>query len=742
MSDIEIDIHRRPFVLDKTEYTRDQDPVKVWVKSQTRLIAALYGYPEEYVENWVKNSIRPDGASPFYDRQVAYIHQTSPGNRELKKGSFYQYQKIARNEGFVLSPSQTAYLDPVKHPALTAMFTDRNAKLRGVYKKTGQDAKVKGDKKKAGKFNILQQKKKEVNNSFSGANSSWYNALCNASGHQSLTSTCRSATSYANITAERFLAGNRMYVNEQVVLQELNNACILADHETIMAVVAEYGLKIPTHDDVYNCAHKSFNKYFKSQRIENEIRLFITTMDEASRAAFVYLGDLYHIDQLNPEFVEGLFGQMYQFAELNQEPCEEYYPEANDDIRALVFSMLREMTKGKLYKEFDEKEKNVVNNTIKAFCIFMKKYDFLISGLWRMNYLPSGMAYLRTMLREVILTSDTDSAIMTMQYWTKRITGSYNFNNESYLISFNLVYFVSEAVANSFGKMCANMGVPPTLIDELGAKNEYAFTVYCLSEAMKHYYAEKALEEGRVLPEPELEKKGVGYISARHAKNIGVEHDEYIIKDIIGKVKEKVYLTREDVLERPMRIEKETRDTIRSGGIVYQSSDIKTAESYKQLENNATFKQYLMWNTVFAPVYGVTDEPPYSAYKVPVALQKKRHIQAWIDSMEDRAIAARMKKFLEDNKIESMSAILVPMQIAEMRGIPKEVVKAVDEKRAVSQIMGPFYLALGGLGFFHTNIKNSKLMTDSLFTAIDQDHRVVGLSKDPAQLEQPQPVVS
>ena len=729
----EIDINSRPLVLDKMAYTRDQDPVKKWVESQTRYICELYGYPKEYVEKWVKDSIRPDGVSPFYDRQVAYIHQTSPGNRELKKGSFYQYQKIARNEGFVLSPSQTAYKDPVKNPALTAMFTDRNAKLRSVYKKTGQDAKVKGDKKKAGKFGILQQKKKEVNNSFSGANSSWYNALCNASGHQSLTSTCRSATSYANITAERFLAGNRMYVNEQVVLQELNNACLLADHDKIMGVVNHYNLVVPTAEDVFRCAERSFKKYFRSKRLEDEIKLFITTMDDASRAAFVYLGDLYHIDQLNPEFVDSMFKEMYQFAERDESPCEEFYTKANDDIRALVFSILKDMTKGKLYIDkngndgLTDSEKNIVNNTIKAFFIFLKKYELMLEGMWRMNYLPSGMAYLRTMLREVILTSDTDSAIMTMQYWTKRITGSYNFNNESYLVSFNLVYFVSESVANSFGKMCANMGVPPQLIDQLGAKNEYAFPVYCLSEAMKHYYAEKALEEGRVLPEPELEKKGVGYISARHNKQIGIEHDEYIIKDIIANVKEKVYLTREEVLGRPMRIEKETRETIRSGGIVYQTSDIKTAESYKRGVNDATFKQYLMWQEVFAPVYGVVDEPPFSTYKVPVVLNKKRHIQAWIDSIEDRAIAARAKKFFEDNNIEAMSSMLVPIQIAEMRGIPKEIVQAVDEKRAVSQIMGPFYLALGGLGFFHTNIKNSKLMTDSMFATKSPSHPTIAL---------------
>ena len=719
MTDIDVSI--RPFVLPKTEYTRDGDPVKQWVKSQTRLISKLYGYDEAYVERWVKDSIRPNGVSPFYDRQVAYIHQTSPGNRELKKGSFYQYQKICREEGFVLSPSQTAYKDPVKNPALTAKFTDRNAKLRSFYKKRGQDFKVKGEKKKAAKDNQTQAKKKEINNSFSGANSSWFNALCNASGHQALTSTCRSATSYANITAERFLAGNRMYVHKDVVFQELNNACLLANHDVIMGVVNTYGLVIPTYQDVFNCARRSFVKYFKSDKIENEIRLFISTMDEASRCAFVYLGDLYHLDILNPTFVENLFYETYKFAEMDVRPSPEYFLEASDDIKALVFSILKEMTKGKLYidkngdKGLNQEEKNIVNNTIKAFFLFLNKYKDLVSGLWRMNYLPSGMAYLRTMLREAILTSDTDSAIMTMQYWTKRITGSYNFDNESYLVSFNLIYFVSESIANSFGKMCANMGVPPELIDQLGAKNEYAFPVYCLSESMKHYFAEKALEEGRVLPTPELELKGVGYISARHNQKIAEEHEEYIVKDIIGMVKEKVTLNLNDVLERPIRLEKETRETIRSGGTVYQTSDVKPAEQYKTLHNNATYKQYLLWNEVFGPVYGKVDEPPYSTYKVPVMLSKKRHIVDWINSIEDRSTAARLEDYFNRHKTEAMSSILVPMQIVDVKGVPREIVQVVDEKRAVSQIMGPFYLALGGLGLFHTNMKNSKLMTDSLF---------------------------
>lgn len=725
MSDI--DINMRPFVLSKTEYTRDGDPVMGWIEAQTDYISKLYDYPKEYIRNWIKEQMKEGGLCPFFDRKVKFIHQTSLGNREQKEGSFYQYQNIAREEDYVLSPSQTAYKNPVKYPALTAMFTDRNAKQRSVYKKTGQDAKVKGQKKIAGKYGVLQQKKKEVNNSFSGANSSWFNALCNGSGHQSLTSTCRSATSYANITAEKFLAGNRVYVNIDIVLQELSNAVMLARHEEIMKVVRDYNLKIPTEKDVYECAEKSFSKYFKSKKTENEIKLFISTMDEASRCSFVYLGDLYHLDKFNPKFVDELFSRVTELSELNIEYCEELYPIVSDDIRALVFGMMKEITKGKVYvdktgnKGLNEEEKNIINNTIKAYFLFLDEYKPLIEALWRPNYLPSGMAYLRTMLREVILTSDTDSAIMTMQYWTKRITGSYNFSTDSYSVAFNLVYFVSESVANAFGKLCVNMGVPAELIDQLGAKNEYAFPVYCISEAMKHYFAEKAIEEGRVLPEPELEKKGVGYISARHDAKIERNVEEYFVDDIIGKVKEKIYLSVDDVLGRPLRLEKETRDTIRSGGLIYQTDNIKEPESYKQGEGNATYKQFLLWQEIFAPTYGTVDEPPYSAYKVPVALSKKRDIQDWFDRIEDRAIAARAKKFFEEQNITQMSGILVPTQIAELIGIPKEIVLAVDEKRATSQIMGPFYLALGGLGFFHGNNSNTKLITDHLFRAKNQD---------------------
>ena len=705
----------RPFVFKNNEYKRDGDPLIAWVNAQTDHICNLYGYDRDYVRKWVQDSIKKDGASPFFDRQVQYIHQTSPGNRELLVGSFYQYLKTSREEGYVLAPSQTAYRDPVKNPSITAKFTQEKAAKRSVYKKQGQDYKVKGEFKLAGDYGVMQLNEKELNNSYSGANSSWFNALCNASGHQGLTSTCRSATSYANITVERFNAGNRVYVEPHIVLQELSNAMTLAKHDEILEVVKEFGLKIPTYEDVYETAAKSYTKYFRSKRWQNEFKLFISTMHDGARCAFVYLGDMYHLDKFNPQFIDSLFAELNEFTKHNMTDVDEYYNSASSDVQTLVFSLLKDMTRGKLYKDFDKESQNIINNVAKSYTHFFEKYEKFINALWRPNYLPSGMAYLRTMLREVILTSDTDSAIGTTQYWTKRISGSYNFNAISYMVCFNVIFFTSESVANSFGKLCANMGVPEELISKLGAKNEYYFSMYTLTEAMKHYFARKELEEGRVLKHPELEKKGVGFISARFAKKIADELDEFIEHDILDNVKANITLTKDQVLARPIALEKETREIIRSGGIIYQTDTIRGFDSYKAGASNATFRQYHLWNSVFGPTYGKMDEPPYSVYKVPVALSKRRHMQAWADAIEDSTIAARLRLWLEETGVEQMASILVPMPIADANGIPKEIVQAVDEQRATSQIMSPFYLALGGLGFFYNNSTKSKLITDGLF---------------------------
>ena len=83
-------------------------------------------------------------------------------------------------------------------------------------------------------------------------------------------------------------------------------------------------------------------------------------------------------------------------------------------------------------------------------------------------------------------------------------------------------------------------------------------------------------------------------------------------------------------------------------------------------------------------------------------------MQAWADAIEDSTIAARLRLWLEETGVEQMASILVPMPIADANGIPKEIVQAVDEQRATSQIMSPFYLALGGLGFFYNNSTKSK----------------------------------
>ena len=81
--------------------------------------------------------------------------------------------------------------------------------------------------------------------------------------------------------------------------------------------------------------------------------------------------------------------------------------------------------------------------------------------------------------------------------------------------------------------------------------------------------------------------------------------------------------------------------------------------------------------------------------------------------MEDRALADRLMRFLGDKDKDNFTSILIPLQIVQISGLPAELLTIIDESRAVSQIMTPYYLALQTFGMYVGNSKNSRLLTDN-----------------------------
>lgn len=716
---------QNPFIVSPDQYTRDGDELGYYITAQASYISKLYNQPFDYAKKWVVKSLKKDGCNPLKDPKVQYIEQVSRGNREVKIGTLRSYLKEIRDNKYTNSPTLTAYLNPKQKKSLVAEFIFGNVNNRSKYKKLAQSYGQQKNNILSTYYNILQSSSKEENNSLSGAHSSKYNILYNASAHPSLTSTCRSATSYANASNERFLAGNRHYHHVDVVLQELSNAELFAPHDLIMDVVRAYKLHIPTAQEVFQTARKSFIKYWVSRRSEKILHEFIKTMSDAARVAFVYVGDMYHLDVYNPRFVEQLFKD-FSSCSLNATTAEneDQLSSTSDDMIALISYLQKDLMAGEEFKKVKDAKSDkfhTLNNTYIGFDQTISKYAKFIDALWRPRYLQSSIGQFRGILREAVLTSDTDSTIFTTMYWTIRITGSANFDKASYDVCFLTVYFASQMVANSLAMLCGNLGVTPDLIPKLAMKNEFYFSVYILTNIMKHYVGLKDAVEGSVYADPKLEMKGVGYITSKIAEDIMKRFQAYVKDTVLAAIKSDIYLTSDFILEPVLKQEREIRDSIRSGACdIYSTEQIKNKESYKAEEGNSTYQQFVIWQEVFAPKYGYVDEPPLSTLKVPVALNKKRKVQAWLESMEDQALSQRMQEYLTRNSKSDFSSIQVPLQLALASGIPKELVQVVDEKRATKQIMSPYYMFLESLGLYYANCKDTKLLTDNHYRAISQ----------------------
>lgn len=717
-----------PFVKEPTYYKREMDIVEGYVQASASFLHSRHSqFSLDYCTDYVKAQMKKGGTNELKDPKVMFISQRKRGQRAREVGTLTGLlAEVINDQNLIMSPAMIAYQRPEIVTSLLSEFLFGNVRKRKDYKDLKFKYEQEGNKTLKVFYDILQTSVKELNNSLSGAGVSKFNAIYCKSSHLSLTSGCRTATSYANASNERFIAGNRHYHRKNVVLQELSNAMLYGPHSEIISVVAKYDLHYPTVDDVMDVILKSSRKYWDNQEDELFIRTFAGTMSDAARAAFCYTGDAFQLSRLNPGFVEGMFEEFIDCAREYTEDeviTEDILKKIDGDKVVTVSLFKSDLMMGKKFKELPTKypeDYKQVNTTAHNFETKIHEYADLIDAFWRPRYLVSSIGKFRSIVREAVLTSDTDSTIFTTMYWTEKMTGSYNFSKRSYNVGYLVVYFASQIVANALALLCANMGIGVEKLNMLQMKNEYYFPIYALTNISKHYFALRSAQEGVVKTTPELEMKGVHLISSKASETFMVEFQDYVEKHILTSLMNDKELSWHDYMDKPIKQELAIRKNIRTGQVDYYSREqIKNPEDYKQGEDNSNYFQYLLWREVFAPKYGSVDNPPLYAVKIPVDLSKPRKLKNWIAQVKemDHGLGIRLEDFLASKDKSQFTSILVPQQIIQTSGLPMELSPVIDEARAVSQIMTPYYIVLQSLGFYVGNSKNSRLLSDPYIKA-------------------------
>lgn len=707
---------QNPFIKDKTEYKRDINILEAYYRDSSTYLSKMTGKPIEECLGYIKEVTSKNGKFPLVDPDVLLLSKEKEGEREKMVIPFSQFMSDSIQRRDMVAPTFTTYLHPKRKKSLLALYIDGNLKKRSKLKKESLAAKM------AKKMDLhylrenQQNSTKIKNNALSGAHASNGTPLCNRSSHSTLTSVCRSATSYGNANNEKFISGNRHYWCSDIVRANIINVINVVDLKDIDNTMNKFGLRYPTKQETMECITYSTDLYWRNKEEINNIKRLVESLTDVERAAFVYCGDLYHIAKYNDSIVRTFIDKMVKEPEelISFEEAESVIKQADSDMIAYISLLGKEKIKGKTLNDVKENEPEIfrlIGGRGKNVMAVLDEYKDFIKSFFVTNTMPLSISNLPNSIRRSVLASDTDSTIFTTQEWGKWYTGKYDFSKKSCAVTVTITYLTSQSIIHILAMMCANMGVDKEDISRLQMKNEYAFPVFALTPKAKHYFASMSAREGNVYEENEMEVKGVGLRSSTCPKEVmDASHD--LMKFILAEVEAGRKISINYVYDIIAGYENKIRASVESGRYEYLTkSRINDKEAYK-LPHQSAYVYYEMWNDVFSAKYGSPDKPPYSAIKVSLYTENRTMMNEWLAKIEDREIADKMKKWLDSKGKTDLSNVLLPEQIVAVSGIPKEFIQGINIRQLIYETVKPFYTVLESLGIFMIDDNNSRLVSD------------------------------
>jgi hypothetical protein len=705
------------FVKPIDQYQRDVDFIGNYVTDMATYLSKMTGQPRERCLAFIQEQTKRGGSIPIHDPDAGVLVRQKNGDRKQVITTLQTFLEDVRAGEEILSPSMTSYLNPRQIESLLGQYIGNNLVRRSNAKKQKFSAVMDGNETLAAVYDGLQTSLKIKINSLSGAHVSEHTILFNKSAHSTLTSTCRSASGYGNTNNEKFLMGNRHYWSPDVVVANVISIINHTDLAALDALIVRRSLVYPSIEQIMDLIKYSTDWYWSNPEATVKIRALIERLDPVERAAFAYVGDMYHLAKFNPEFVREFLGRLSHRA---TEPCDnpdEVLASADADLKVFVSLLCAKQLAGKTIKDTKARSAHdygIIAATTRNAVATIGEYTDVIRCLWVTNNMPSGVAHTPTIIRRAVITSDTDSTIFTVQHWTHWYTGDYCFTETSNAICATVVYLASQTIRHVLAQLSANMGVIREHLTVLQMKNEFVFPVFALTSRAKHYYTYEYACEGNVYEKLNPHIKGVALRSSAVPPDIMAKAKAMML-DILDTVMRGEKISYVKYLKYVGDVEREIYQSILEGSYRYFSTTtIKSSESYK-LPLSSNYMHYELWESVFAPKYGHTVAPPYTAVKVSIDADTPTKLKAWLDRMEDPAIANNLRAWLENRQRKDITTLLLPHTVLTASGIPKEIVVGINQQDLVGNLCESFYLILESIGLFLRNREKTRTASNTFW---------------------------
>lgn len=685
-------LHLSPFV--EVDYTSNRNVVGHWHEQAALYLSLVYKHDYEHILELIRTVFIPN-ENGFKEAKFKVFQKDKHGDRQAIIQPAREFFQTVEDNNWHLSPSFVAYKNTMEEQSVNASGTEIFIEFRRLYK--GKRGEVPKGSEAWKAFNEIQNALKIFNNAQSGGMSSSGTPLFNKSGHTSLTSTCRAVTSTANLTNERLITGNRLLLTYNKTMEYFIAQLRYADRELMQSVINEYNMNYATVPQVMDMVIRCTAYYWNSASNLRAIELFLSDLDQLELTILLCSMDLRGLYTTNPVLMKQYFAEWCHIPEIPADAKAEDYPKpANGDYKILGVTKL------------GKKATPLQMNHLNAYHVGLEvKWERFIKAFLKSVIPPTGLFDVKEMVRESVLTSDTDSSI----YSVDLIIDDYASDADTGL-KFNgvLTYFIRSIAVDQHARLSKNMNVAKKYLHRLNMKNEYLFGSYVTTSMSKHYFALQLMVEGILNDHADLELKGV------HLRGVKIA---LLVRDFTTKLMRKILdalygrsqLDAAQLLHEVANIERDLIKDIEEGGWGWLTKNgIKSAEAYSTPESSI-FYYHEMWEKVFADKYGSAPVLPYKAYKVNLALNNKTKIKRFFDEHRTNDVVAKLEDYIKDRS--NLTSVYIPVDmITAMGGIPKEIMPIVDTRLLISQNLKSVYAILETLGLFIMNRKTSRLVSD------------------------------
>jgi DNA polymerase elongation subunit (family B) len=683
-----------PFISET--YTPNRDIVKSYHMQAALYLSTFYGYDYATVLELVEKVFVPS-ENGFKEALFGVFKKNKYGDRVNTVMKAREFFATVEQNNWILSPSLVAYKHTDEEQAVNAIGTDTFIEFRRLYKGKKKQAIDVGDHEAEVAFHEIQNALKIFNNAQSGGMSSSGTPLYNKSGHTTLTSTCRAVTSTANLLNERLITGNRLLLSYDKTMELFLSTLGYANRELIQQVIDEYSMNYATVDQVWDMVLRCTSYYWHNPTQLQAVKSFLQDLTPLELTILLCSMDLRGLYTTNKDLMKRFFNDWCELPTMPEGfKVEDGVKPANSDYEVLIIT--------KLGKKPTKEQAAFLN---KHHLMLEQKWGSFIKAFLKAEIPPSSLFSVKELVRENVLTSDTDSMIysidMIIDDYVSDIQGGMCFNAA-------MTYFIRCIAVDQHARLSQNMNVARRYRNRLNMKNEYLFSSYVTTSMSKHYYAMQLMLEGILREVPELELKGVHLKGVKIALKVR-EFTNRLMRDVLDAIYNKRKLDPASLLAEIADIERALFADIAEGGYAWLTKNgIKAEEAYANPESSIYYYHEL-WENVFAAKYGSAPELPYRAYKVNLALHNKTKVKRFFDTLEDKEFGKIFHDYIEQRA--NLTSVYIPVDMIDgMGGIPKELLDIVDTRLLIQQNFKSIYAILESLGLYFLNAKATRLVSD------------------------------